>query len=176
MNEAQSQLKNTKSYKHYSYYYLSSFKKDATDKNDIFLIKYKEYKISAFPLPSYFDKVNLKEKLLILENNVSSFKYTLNDENIELIYLINELRVNNNLNKLICNKIENLNDFFREKNSNNNKYLFNYSLGEFKNKLLTKDEKITKILLIEELKYIMILEKERNEYILIYTDKNQKSF
>ena len=70
MNEAQSQKKNTKSYKHYSYYYLSSFKKDATDKHDIFLIKYKEYKISAFPLPSYFDKVNLKEKLLILENNV----------------------------------------------------------------------------------------------------------
>ena len=39
MNEAQSQLKNTKSYKHYSYYYLSSFKKDATDKNDIFPTK-----------------------------------------------------------------------------------------------------------------------------------------
>ena len=59
----------------------------------------------------------------------------MSDENIELIYLINELRVNNNLNKLICNKIENLNDFFREKNSNNNnKHLFIYTFEEFKNK------------------------------------------
>ena len=83
----------------------------------------------------------------------------MNYDNIELIYLINELRVNNNLNKLICNKIENLNDYFIEKNSNNNRHLFIYTFEEFKNKLLEKDEKITKILLIEELKFIMILEK-----------------
>ena len=69
----------------------------------------------------------------------------MNDENIELIYLINELRVNNNLNKLICNKIENLNDFFREKNSNNkNKYLFKYTFKEFKNILLEKMKKLQK--------------------------------
>ena len=175
MNKTNNQLKYTKSYQYYSQNF-SSFKEDFTDESDIFLTKYKEYKINAFPLPSDFNKVNLEEKLLILENNIYSFKYTLNDENIELIYLINEFRVNNNLNKLICNKIENLIDFFREKNSNKNRYLFKKTFNEFKTKLLTKDEKITKILLIEELKYIKILEKEKNEYILIYSDNNQKSF
>ena len=111
-----------------------------------------------------------------MENKASFFKYTLNDKNIELIYLINELRENNNLNKLICNKIQDLNDFFREKNSNNNRYLFTYHFGEFKNKLLTKDEKIIKILLIKELKYIMILQKEKSEFIFIYSDNDQQSF
>ena len=66
--------------------------------------------------------------------------------------------------------------FFREKNSNNNRHLFIYTFEEFKNKLLEKDEKITKILLIEELKFIMILEKEKCQYILVYSDKNKKSF
>ena len=31
-----------------------------------------------------------------------------------------------------------------------------------------------KILLIEELKYIIILENEKNEYIFIYSDNNNK--
>ena len=176
IDDAQSQLKYTESYEYYSHNF-SSFKKEVTYESDIFLTKYKGFKINAFPLPSRINKLNSKEKFLILKNNVSSFKYTLNDENIELIYLINELRVNNNLNKLICNKNENLNDFFREKNSKYyRKYLFNYSLGEFKTKLLTKDEKITNILLDKQLKYIMILEKEKNEYILIYSDKYKRYF
>ena len=138
--------------------YLSFIKKNtlnATDKNDktdIFLKKYKGFKINDFPLPSNFNKVNLKERLLMLESNVSSVKYTLNEKNIGLIYLINELRGNNNMNKLIGDKIENLNYLFREKNSNDDKCLFTYALGEFRNKLLTNDEKITKILFIEELK------------------------
>ena len=69
----------------------------------------------------------------------------MNDENIELIYLINEFRLNNNLNKLICNKIENLIDFFREKYSNNkNKYLFKYTFKDFKNILLEKMKKLQK--------------------------------
>ena len=101
--------KETNSYKYYSQKF-SFFKEDVTDKSDIFLIKYKGFKINDFPLPNNFDKMNLKEKSIILEDNANFIKYTLNERNIELIYLINELRENNNLNKLICNKIENLND------------------------------------------------------------------
>ena len=175
--DVQNQISKTNSYKKY-YKYLKFIQNDKnlnlTEESDIFLLKYKEFKINDFPLPSNFNKVKLKEKLLILENKASFFKYTLNDKEIELIYLINELRENNNLNKLICNKIQDLNDFFREKNSNNNKYLFVYPFGEFKNILLTKDKRITKILLIKELKYIIILEKELNEYIFIYSDKNHQ--
>ena len=180
-NDIKNQINQTESYKMY-YKYLKLYQNNInnnlndSEKSDIFLIKYKGYKINDFPLPSNFNKVKLEEKLLILENNVSSFKYTLNYKNIELIYLINEFRENNNLNKLTWNKIENLNDFFREKNSNNNRYLFTYHFGEFKNKLLTKDEKIIKILLIKELKYIMILQKEKSEFIFIYSDNDQQSF
>ena len=111
----------------------------------IFLIKYKGFKINEYPLPFNFDFISFRGKMNILENNEYFYEYTLNDENIELIYLINEFRVNNNLNKLICNKIENLIDFFREKNSNNkNKYLFKYTFKEFKKILLEKMKKLQK--------------------------------
>ena len=180
MNDDQNQLKNNSSYRLYSSY-LTSLKKNINlngmDKSDIFLIKYNGYKINDFPLPNYFNKLNYKKKSILLEKNSNFIKYTLNDRYIELIYLINELREKNNLNNLICNKIENLYDFFLAKNSNNSKYLFKDTFGEFKNKLLKKDEKIIKIILIEELKYIIILENEKNEYIFIYSDNNnQKSF
>ena len=177
-NDDQNQLKNNSSYRLYSSY-LTSLKinknKKNMDKSDIFLIKYKGYKINDFPLPNNFNKLNYKEKSEILKNNANFIKYTLNDRYIKLIYLINELRENNNLNKLICNKIENLYDFFLAKNSNNSKYLFKDTFGEFKNKLLKKDEKILKILLIDELKYIIILENEKNEYIFIYSDNNNNN-
>ena len=69
-----------------------------------------------------------------------------------------------------------MNDFLRKKNSiNNEKYLFVNPLGEFKSKLLKEDKNITKILLNVELKYIMILEGETYEYILIYSKNNEKS-
>ena len=49
-----------------------------------------------------------------------------------------------------------------------NKYLFIYPIGEFKNRLINKDENINNILLYDSLNYIMIMEKENKEYILIY--------
>ena len=111
----------------------------------------------------------------ILEENKYFFEYTLNNKNIEIIDLINKFRENNNLNKLIYNKIENLNDFFREKNQDNENHLFINPLGEFMNKLLKKDSILAKILLNNELKYVMILEREKNEYIFVYSNSNENS-
>ena len=137
--------------------------------------KYKGFKISDFPIPSVFESMNLEIKVTILEFSKYNYKYSLNNKNIELIYLINEFREKNNKNKLICNKIVKLNAFLREKNSKNNrKYLFINPLGEFKNKLLKNDKSISKILLIDDLKYIMILEREKHEYIFIYSNKSEK--
>ena len=120
--------------------------------------------------------MNFQNKMKILQNNENFFEYTLTDEHIELIHLINEFREKNNMDKLICNKNEKLNEFFYERNSNKNEhYYFIDLLGEFKNKLLKKDENIIKVLLIRELKYIIILEKEKDEYIFIYSNNNEKS-
>ena len=66
-----------------------------------------------------------------------------------------------------------MNDYFR--NLKKESFLSSYPFGEFKNKLCNKDENITKALLIEDLKCIMILEREKNEYIFIYSDYNGKS-
>jgi len=91
---------------------------DSNNENDsnIFLIKYKGFKINDYPLPSDFESKSLEEKIIILEYNQCYYKYPLNDKNIELIYLINEFRENNNMNKLMCNKNVNLDEFLREKN------------------------------------------------------------
>ena len=154
-------------------YDLSADLNDIGDEN-LFLIKYKGYKINEYPLPSKFNLMNIREKLDILVKNEYFYKYTLNDEMIKLIELINEFREKNGLNKFIYNKIENLYDYFNRKNLNIKKYLFIKPFGEFKNNLLKNDENITKILLIKNLNCIMLLEKDKNEYVFIYQNYSKK--
>ena len=48
-------------------------------------------------------------------------------------------------------------------------------LENLKKKLLKRDKNITKILLIDDFRYIMLLEGEKYEYILIYSKNNEKS-
>ena len=139
-------------------------------KEVMFLIKYKGFKIDYYPIFLNVNSLGFVEKIKIFENNEYFFKYTLNKEKIEIINIINELREKNKIKKLIFNKRQNLNDYFKEKKSSNEKYLFTYPIGEFKNKLLNNDEKINESILKENLKYIIILEKEKNEHILIYSN------
>jgi len=91
--------------------------------------------------------MNIIEKIQFFEKKEYFLKYTLSNENIELITLINELRKKNNIKQLIFNKLQNLKDFFKEQNLSNEKYIFKCSIGEFKNKVLKSDENIIKILL-----------------------------
>jgi ubiquitin-conjugating enzyme E2 D/E len=149
---------------------------DSENNSKLFLIKYKGFKINDYPLLSDFESKSLEEKIIILEYNQCYYKYSLNKRNIELIYLINEFREKNNMNKFMSNKNVNLDEFLREKNSNDNKnYLFINPLGEFKNKLSKNDKSIAKILLIEDLRYIMVLEREKHEYIFIYSKNNEET-
>ena len=162
----------------YCLYYSCNYQKNLNDIDDknIFLIKYKGYKINDYPLPSNFNSMTIRDKINIsniLESNKYFYKYTLNDENIKLIDLINKYREKNGLNKLIYNKIENLNDYLSRINTNNN-YNFINPIGEFKNKLIKNDENITKVLSIKNLKCIMIFESEKNEHIFVYQDDNEK--
>ena len=156
------------------YSYLLEGNLNEKDEKYIFLIKYKGFKINDYPLPFNFNSISISEKIKFFEKNEYFLKYTLSNEKIELITLINEMRKKNNVKKLIFNKQQNLKDFFKEQNLSNKKYILKYPIGEFKKKLLKNEENVIKILLKENLNYIMILEKERNEYIIIYSNGNDK--
>ena len=83
------------------------------------------------------------------------------------------MREKNKISLLLYNILENLNTFFQEKKSKNGNYIFIYPIGEFKNKILERDEDIIKVILKESCGYIIILEKELEEYIFLYS-KNEK--
>ena len=157
----------------YSYYFAKNINEE--DEKYIFLTKHKGIKINDYPLPSNFISLKSSDKIKILENSEYFLKYTLNDKNIELINLINELRHENNLSKLIYSKVQNLIDYFKVKQSSCEKNLLINLKGEFKDKILLKDDDIIKKVLQKNLKYIMILEKDENEYILIYSFYNDNS-
>ena len=157
----------------YSYYFAKNINEE--DEKYIFLTKHKGIKINDYPLPSNFISLKSNDKIKILENSEYFLKYTLNDKNIELINLINKLRHENNLSKLIYNKVQNLIDYFKVNQSSCEKNLLINLKGEFKDKILSKDDDIIKKVLQKNLKYIMILEKDENEYILIYSFYNDNS-
>jgi len=163
------------------YTYLFEENLNEKDENYLFLTKYKGFKINDYALPFNFKSINNMEKIKFFEKNEYFLKYTLSNENIELIYLINEIRKKNNIKELIFKKRQNLKDFFKEQylreffkeqNLSNEKYILKYPIGELKKKLLKNDRYGFKILLKENLNYIIILEKERNEYIFIYSNDN----
>ena len=157
----------------YSYYFAKNINEE--DEKYIFLTKHKGIKINDYPLPSNFISLKSSDKIKILENSEYFLKYTLNDKNIELINLINELRHENNLSQLIYNKVQNLIDYFKVNQSSCEKNLLINLKGEFKDKILSKDDDIIKKVLQKNFKYIMILEKDENEYILIYSFYNNNS-
>jgi len=146
------------------------------DEKYIFLTNFKGFKINDYPLPSNFDSMNISEKIKILEKNEHFLKSSLNDENIKLITLINELRKKNNIKELIYYQIQNLNDFFKEQDLANVKYIFKWPIGDFKHKLLYNDENVINIIKNNNLKYIMILAKGKNEYIFIYSKSKLNNF
>ena len=169
---------NNKDYKtNFCLKYSYNFEKNINEEDEkyIFLTKHKGIKINDYPLPSNFISLKSNDKIKILENSEYFLKYTLNDKNIELINLINELRHENNLSKLIYNKVQNLIDYFKVNQSSCEKNLLINLKGEFKDKILSKDDDIIKKVLQKNLKYIMILEKDENEYILIYSFYNDNS-
>ena len=153
--------------KKYSYFFAEHIDEDF--ENIMFLTMFKGLKINEYPLPSYFFLLSNEEKIDILKKHEYFLKYTLNDNNKELINLINELRKEKNIETLIYTYIQNLNDYFKVEKSENEKYIFVYPKGEFKKKILQRDNNITEILLKKELNCIMILEKVKKECIIVYS-------
>jgi len=151
----------------YSYQFEENINEN--DEKYMFLIKYKGFKIDDYPLPINFNSINIIEKINIFEKNEYFYKCTLNNESIELISLINELRKKNNIKKLVFNRQQNLKEFFKAPNLENKKYIIKYT-----NDLFKSDKNAIKIILKKNLKYIMILEKEKNKYIFIYSNNKDK--
>ena len=147
--------------------YSYNFEKNINEEDEkyIFLTKHKGIKINDYPLPSNFMSLKSSDKIKILENSEYFLKYN----------LINELRHENNLSKLIYNKVQNLIDYFKVNQSSCEKNLLINLKGKFKDKILSKDNDIIKKVLQKNFKYIMILEKDENEYILIYSFYNNNS-
>ena len=166
--------------------------KNEDKKNDIkkefkiiyILTKYKSVEIDEFILTSEFKEMNSQERINFLINKESNFIYSLKEEQIKIIELINKIRIKNNIDKLKYRLSEKLENYFLiEKNIrffviNNTikldkkQYLFIFPIGEFKKKLINKDKNIIKIILLIHLNSIIILVKEEKEYILIYEEKN----
>ena len=161
----------SKYYLKYSYFFPENI-----NENDkiTFVVKYKGFKINDYPLPLNFNKLNGEDKINILEKHEDCFKYTLNNNQMELINLIIDFRKENKISTIIYSKVENLCDYFRMQKMDNEKYLFIYPIGDMKKKILEKDKNIILILLNDCMKNIMILEKGENEYIFIYSDYNKK--
>ena len=86
----------------FSFYYSYNSQNNLNDicNTNIFLKKYKGFKINDYPIPSNFVSMNIKDKITLLEKNECFYKYTLSIETIKFIDLINEFREKNNINKL----------------------------------------------------------------------------
>ena len=147
------------------------------------LIRYKNYKINDYILPFKFESMPSREKINCLSISEYYFEYSLDNEQIQLIELINEFRKKFKIGKLGYTKNEKLKDFLSatghtiHTNFNafrnlfelsKNRYLFIYPIVEFKEHFIKKDENINQILLKDYLNYILIMESKNKEYILIY--------
>ena len=143
--------------------------------------KINEYKCTSLKAFGKFDKIDTGS---IKKHSI----YDLNKNQILLISKINKLRKKKNLNVLKYERSQYFNEFFtyyKKLNCifydinklDNNSYLFIYPKNEFKKKISEKEKEIIDILSKDCFNHIMILEKDLNEYILIYYfyDKKQKN-
>ena len=143
--------------------------------------EFRGFKVNDYILDINFKNKSREEQREILLN--SKFKYTLSEELIELIKLINEFRINNNLEILKYKYNEDLDDYFVITNTkkfpkfkniieiDENKYLFIYPIYMFESNFANDDLNILNILKIQNLNRILIFETQRNQHILVYDSR-----
>ena len=121
-----------------------------------------------------------KQKKNYILKNLKNFKISMNDEQIDIINHINEIRLNNNISKLEYNKSFEIYDFILNEVPefyffpfkkivmlSKRKYLIKCFKEELKEQLNNNND-IMKILMTENFNRISIIENEINIYILIY--------
>ena len=131
------------------------------------------------------DKKIIESKSIIKFNlaSLNHYYYTLNNKQLYLIKLINKKRTKNRLTNLKYKKNQNLGEaFFIIKRFfsigtifkiNHKDYLLVYPMEELINIKLEKDKEINDILLLTYINYIIILEKEDKQYILLFENKEE---
>jgi hypothetical protein len=137
-----------------------------------------------FEIQSFSRYLNDKEINNLIIKNARNCKYRLNEDQIDLIKKINEIRKNNNIPLLkydeneriphcIINEVTEV-IFYNEKNNfklKNFLYLFRYKKNEFIN--FIKNDEILSVITNDLFNKIKIIEQNDTEYILIYnTSKN----
>ena len=160
-------------------YYIKRYFKTRTIVKNIFL-KINDINVKRFELSSNFHKISNKKKKKAILKNIQKMKISISEEQIELINYINNIRLNGNKSKLEYNEENELYEFFLKEPSefyffpykkivmiNKNKYLIKSKKDEFKEELNNNND-IMKVLLMEDLNRISIVEKENIIYILIY--------
>ena len=164
-------------------YYISSGE-SISNKTDFFLTTFKDIKVNYFLLPD-FNVLNRKEKLNFIYRNIKNIELFISEEEIDLIFLINNFRKKNNVQILSMSKRKRLPSFIVNPPSEiillsykhifqfkNNSYLLRYQIGEFENKLKNNDKEITNILLKENLNRIIVLRQGNIQNICVFESYN----
>ena len=150
-----------------------------------FLIKFKGINIIKKELLGFHNNLNKKQKniLIFKKEYIEEFEYELNDNQINLIKKINDIRKNNHIPLLEYDKIESLPEFIiNEKTQlifnyhenifglSENYYVFKYRINEFQNFL--NNNQILNIINIETLDTVNVVEQNNCEFISIYDSIN----
>ena len=162
------------------YFCLPKIDDDSYDSKTIWLYQFKGINIINFKFPVNFQILNEKEKReMIFKTYINEYYYNLDDNSIDLIKKINDIRKRYNINLLNFYKVEYLPDFiknekteiifFENKNIykiNCNSYIFKYPKNKFQNFLYNKE--ILNIITMDILDEINIIEIKNFEFISIY--------
>ena len=165
-------------YRVYEYFWCFYIKRRIIVKN--ILLKINDININENELSNNFHKMSDKQKKNYILKNLKNFKISMNDEQIDIINQINEIRLNNNISKLEYNKSFEIYDFILNEVPefyffpfkkivmlSKRKYLIKCFKEELKEQLNNNND-IMKILMMEDFNRISIIENEINIYILIY--------
>ena len=149
------------------------------DSNIITLNEFKGVKNCYFEIQSFSKYLNDKEINNLIIKNARNCKYRLNEDQIDLIKKINEIRRKNDIPLLkydeneriphcIINEVTEV-VLYNEKNNfklKNFLYLFRYKKNEFKN--FIENDEVLRVINNDLLNKIKIIEQNDTEYILIY--------
>ena len=145
--------------------------------------------IRDFELSLEFDTFNEKVKndFIFQKDNIEKYEYKLNQNQINLIIKINDIRKKNNLPKLVFEKYEKLPDFIKNPKTelvfypNKNiyklssySYIFKCPKGEFH--YFINNKETLSIITIDFLDRINIIEQDNIEFISIYNNSLISSF
>ena len=154
--------------------------KDIDDIKRNILIELNGIKINDFYFYDSFEKS--KNELIYKKENIEKYEYELNDNQINLIHKINDIRKQNNIPELEYFKREKvpcylINPkpqliFYQKQNIykiSNDLYIFKYPKNELQ--ILLNNKEIINIIKIDYLNEINVIEQYNNEIISIYNNR-----